>query len=279
MNFQCIIPTGKANDNKSEQMKKRNYGIYKLAVFTVLFLITSCKSTKSVVNEGKTVERLPAKRIVQYHNANKLNFSTIRGRIKVAYQNGEESLSHSLSFRMEKDKAIWMSAALSLAKVYITPNRVTFYNKLQNEYFDGDFSYLSQLLGTELDFEKVQNMLLGNAIFDLEDEKFKAKVVNNGYELKPTNDFDLFKRLFLIEPYHYKMALQQISQPQEKRILNINYGTYQKIGEQVFPDTILITAADQENEVEIKIDYKSVEFNKPVSFPYKIPKGYKEIVF
>jgi septin family protein len=34
--------------------------------------------------------------------------------------------------------------------------------KNKGTYFEGDFSALSQWLGTDLDFNKIQNMLLGN---------------------------------------------------------------------------------------------------------------------
>lgn len=259
-------------------MKNRRYSkaFISVAIITILLFLQSCKTTKLAV-EG-TASKLPAKTIVKNHNANKLDFKTIRGRMKVGYESGDDSQSHTLSFRMEKDKGILLSATLGLAKVYITPTRVSFYNKLQNEYFDGDFSYLSNLLGTELDFEKVQNMLLGQAIFNLEDDRYRASIIENNYQLKPIKDFDLFKRLFLIESSNYKIANQQISQPDEKRVLNINYKTYQKIETKVFPDNIIITAEEENRKVIIEIDYRNVEFNKSVSFSYKVPKGYKEIV-
>ena len=72
---------------------------------------------------------------------------------------------------MEKDKIIWLSAPLSVAKVMITPDKVSYYNNWENVYFDGDFSLLSDLLGTELDFTKVQNLLLGETLFDLKEQK------------------------------------------------------------------------------------------------------------
>ncbi|NER13210.1 DUF4292 domain-containing protein [Leptobacterium flavescens] len=256
----------------------KGYILKPVVVLMALALgLQSCKTNKRIVEEG-TADRLPVKTIIRNHDDNKLDFKTIRGRIKIEFDDGYQSQSHNLSFRMEKDKAIWLSATLSLAKAYITPTRVSFYNKLQNEFFDGDFSYLSNLLGTELDFNKVQNMLLGEAIFDLKDEKYRASVVNNNYQLKPSREFDLFKRLFLIEPSNYKMSLQQISQPEVNRVLNIDYKAYQKVENKVFPERIVITAEEADSKVKIEIDYRNVEFNQRVSFPYKIPKGFKEIV-
>ncbi|NAS31673.1 DUF4292 domain-containing protein [Flavobacteriaceae bacterium R38] len=243
----------------------------------VLFILQSCKTSKSIT-ESTAAKKISARTIVKNHNDNKLQFKTIRGRIRVGYESDGDSQSHSITLRMEKDKAIMLSAAFGVVKAYITPDRVSFYNKLHNEYFDGDFSYLSDLLGTELDFEKVQNMLLGQAIFSLEDDKYRTSIVNNNYQLKPAKDFELFKRLFLIEPSNFKMTLQQISQPKEGRTLNINYKAYQKVDDKIFPENIEIIAEEIDNKVKIEIDYKNVEFDQRVSFPYKIPKGYKEIV-
>ena len=152
----------------------------------MVFLLTlgSCKSTKSI-SGGEVNARMSAKNIITAHYSNQPKFKTLRGRVKIDYANGDDSQGVNVSLRMEKDKVIWMSAPLGVVKVHITPNKVSFYNKLQNEYFDGDFSYLSNLLGTELDFEKVQNLLLGNAVLDLRKEKFNSEVYNGNYQLKP----------------------------------------------------------------------------------------------
>ena len=130
--------------------------IYKAGIAVIMLAaLASCKSTKSITG-GEANSRLSAKNIVNAHYSNQPKFRTLRGRVKIDYTNGDDSQGVNVSLRMEKDKVIWMSAPLGVVKAHITPKKVSFYNKLQNEYFDGDFSYLSELLGTELDFEKVQ---------------------------------------------------------------------------------------------------------------------------
>jgi hypothetical protein len=47
-----------------------------------------------------------------------------------------------------------------MAKASITPTSVSYYGT----YFEGDFSALSQWLGTDLDYNKIQNMLLGEPL-------------------------------------------------------------------------------------------------------------------
>ena len=247
-----------------------------ILIIAVSFLLAACGAKKNITAKEVT-SGLSAKNIIKNHYKNQLNFKTVRGRLKIDYDDGRTSRGVTMSLRMEKDKAIWMSATLNMAKVLITPDRVSFYNKLDNTYFDGDFSYLSELLGTELDFEKVQNMMLGQALFNLEEDRYKTAVVNNNYELKPVKDIKLFKKLFLIAPAHFKMASQQLSQPKQNRMLSINYKTYQTIDNQAFPDEVLIIAEEGKLKTTIELEYKSIEFNQKVSFPYRIPKGYREI--
>ncbi len=246
-------------------------------VFLLFFFLTSC-GTKKIVSDGTVNERLSAKNIIRQHYLNEIGFKTLAGKLKIDYSDGEDSQSLAVSLRMEKDKVIWISAPFGVVKAYITPDRVSFYNKLDNEYFDGDFSFLSNLLGTELDFEKVQNLLLGQALFDLRDEGYTSSVLAGNYELKPKNPGTLFKTLFRIEPKNFKMATQQLSQPLRKRVLDVSYKNYQKVHKWILPDEINIVAIENDRKNTIDIEYRNIEFDEPVRFPYKIPDGYKKIV-
>lgn len=252
--------------------------IVRCARLCVLFLfIASCKSKKST-SDSSVDANLSARNIIRTHYQNHINFKTLSGRMKINYFDGESSKGVTVSLRMEKDKAIWISAPLGVVKAYITPNRVSFYNKLQDEYFDGDFSYLSQMLGTELNFEKVQNLLLGQALFDLRDSKYEVSVTDSEYVLKPKKPGVLFKTLYKIEPGGFKMSLQQLSQPLKKRILDITYTNYQEINGKVLPKDIEINTIEVDSRNTLTLDYRSIEFNRSLNFPYKIPKGYKKIV-
>lgn len=248
-----------------------------VSVCALTLFVFSCKSTK-VISDGSIDDRLSAKTVVKAHYQNKLDFNTLTGRVKIDYSDGEDEQSVSVSLRMEKDKGIWMSAPLGIVKVYITPDRVSFYNKMDNEYFDGDFSYLSNLLGTEVDYSILQNMLLGQALFDLRNDKFDLSVAKETYRLTPKTAGALYKTLFQIEPKNFKMDLQQLSQPLKKRLLEIKYENYQLVGKEAIPNEVSILAIEENNENRISLEYRNIELNRQVNFPYKIPKGFKEIV-
>ncbi|WP_435624104.1 DUF4292 domain-containing protein [Flagellimonas sp.] len=249
----------------------------RLVFFLLLpLMVLSCKSTKSIVG-GEVDGSISTKKIIANHYGNQEDFKTLRGRVKIDYSNGKESQGISVSLRMEKDKVIWISAPLGVVKAHITPERVSFYNKLQGEYFDGDFSYLSDLLGTELDFVSVQNLLLGNAITDLRKERFNSKVEDGNYELEPKKARALFSLLFQLEPKHFKIATQEVLQPKENRFLSAEY-TYQDISGKIFPNLVKVVAVDHKDKTTIDLSFKNLELDKSLNFPYRIPKGYDEII-
>ncbi len=263
-------------DLKVNKMVK---GFARMAGYGLLLMValSSCKSAK-LLTDKTFDENLPARTIIRNHYKNQVDFRTLTGKLRIAYSDGESSQTLGVSLRMEKDKAIWLSAPLGVVKAMITPGRVSFYNKLENNYFDGSFEYLSKLLGTDLDFKKVQNLLLGEALYDLRDDKYEVSVNSSAYELKPVKTFDLFKTLFTVNPGNFKLASQQISQPLQKRLLEIRYKDYQEKNKKIVPNNVGILAIDNNQRNVIDIEYRNIEFNTKVSFPYKIPSGYEKIV-
>jgi hypothetical protein len=238
-------------------------------------LVISCKAKKVVTDTEKDYD-ITTKKLVKNHYENELRFKTLAARLKIDYSDGDNSQGTTVSLRLEKGKTIWMSAPIGVVKVLITPTRVTFYNKLQNEYFDGDFSYLSQLLGTELNYEKIENLLLGKTLFDLRDDKYSFDRFSEDYRLTPQKQKDLYKILYLLNPEFY-LKEQILSQPEAQRILSIKYNDFQQTNLGVYPAHINIKAEHPSGFNHILVEYKGVEFNENLRFPYKIPSGFNKI--
>lgn len=236
----------------------------------------ACKTTQ--LAQTTSADRgMSSKKIIKNHYKNQLHFTTLRGKMVVEYKDGTEDQAHTLSWRMEKDKTIWISAPFGMVKALITPEKVKFYNRLDQTYFDGDFAYLSKMLGTELDFQKVQSLLLGHAIFDLEKERYQLSVIDDSYLLRPKKEWKLFERLFAIEPKNFRMQLQQISQDQQQRMLAIKYPNYQVVADRILPENIAIEVVEKNNKKHIGLQYKGLRFDEKLRFPFKIPSGYKQI--
>lgn len=240
-------------------------------------LIVGCKSTKTI-RSGEANLNLSAKQLIRENARQAPNFKTLSARVKLNIFQGDKVNAYTVNFRMEKDKQILlMSTPISLVKALITPEKVRFYNKLDNTYFEGDYKYLSNLLGIDLDFQKVQNLLLGEALFNLKNSAYNVSVDEKSYILQPKKQEALFELFFLINPSHFKISSQQISQPQEQRHLQIDYLTYQEVDKQILPQEIKVIAVEATEEMILEMEFKGVSLNQDLRFPFKIPSGFKEI--
>lgn len=244
----------------------------------LMLFISGCKSTKSIVASGKASDKLSAKQVIKQHQNNDANFNTMQARVRIDLLQGDKEQGATFNLRIEKDKTIWLNAPLGLARMMVTPDKVRFYNKQDNEYFDGDYKLLSDFVGIDLDFNKVQNILLGQAIYDLKDKPHSVSVNENSYALQPKDQSALLELFYLINPSHFKMDSLQLFQQLKKRILQVDYKSYQEVDKQVLPKNIRIIAVEDSDQVTITMDFKSITLNEEVRFPFKIPKGYKEIV-
>jgi len=245
-------------------------------ILTLSIGLVSCKSAKTITENGELNPNLSTKQIIKNSIKNTSKFNTLSAKVKIVSTSGDKSQSVSVSLRMEKDKTIWMSK-FGIVKALITPNRVAFYNKLDGTYFDGDFSYLSNLLGTELDFNKVQALLLGEPVFKPNAKDYEASVFGKSYMLQPKNQQDLFEVFLLFNPTHFKMNAQEIAQSKEKRLLKIDYLAYQDVDKEILPERIKIIALENDNQLKIDLELKGVELNETLRFPFKIPSGYEKV--
>ncbi len=248
-----------------------------LLIVSIVIVLTSCRSAKSLTTAATIKENTSAKQIIRENQRQMADFKTLQAKVKIDYTEGDKSQGFTLSLRMEKDKAIWLNASFNVIRIMITPEKVSYYNKLENEYFDGDYSLLSDLLGIELNFDKVQNILMGETLFDLSKGTYLAS--NNGvsYILQPENQDALFEILYLFNPGYYKLDSQQLAQAKEKRFLQVDYKVYQTVGKVIIPEVVNIVAVEDNSEIKIDLEYKSVSLNDDVRFPFEIPSGYKEI--
>lgn len=243
------------------------------------FILLSCKPKQLVVAEQAAKEDNKSIEVIQRHYENKLVFETASIRTSASYEDAKQSLSINADLRIKKDEIIWINLkflGFPAAKAFITPTRVSYYEKINNTYFDGDYSTLSKWLGTDLDFKKVQNLLLGRPIDNLTKEVFLMQIVDNLFQLKNKNTAQT-QKTFSFESGNFLLKKQVVSQPVNQRSVTVTYPAYQNIETTFLPTGIQIEAI-QKDAVKIDLEYKKITFNENLTYPYEVPNGYKQII-
>lgn len=245
-----------------------------IGVLILFFIVTSCK-TKQYVSGSEADSSFSAKNVIENYNKNSLDFKTlhIKGSTKYKF------ISPSIDLRIKKDEIILVSIRVPLAgtviKAKVTPDYVSYYNNWESEYFEGDYEFLSNWLGTELDFQKVQNLLLGRTMDNPEREKFVLTIENNLYKL--FSERKNLSKAYFFEPDTYQLKKQFVEQKHKNRSASVEYNNYKNQNNSVLPFVIVIKSLNEKDENEFKVDYKTIEFNTQITFPYQIPDGYKEV--
>jgi len=240
----------------------------------VLLMFSSCKSSKI---DGAAAKEKSARVVLKALENNQPQFSTANGRIKAGYTTEDEAQSIAITYRIEKDKAIWMSAKvmglLPVAKVYITPNRFQYYEKINKTYFDGDFSMAEEFLGVEVNFENLQNLLIGKPMYEL---KRNQMLYNDEAYVFLQNISSILAYSATIDNRRLQVKSQSL-QNSNNESLKVEYVRFQTIDTQKFPSKLLMTAKKDKEVVLIDLEYRSVVFDEELSFPFSIPTNYERI--
>ena len=247
-----------------------------LSAFLIVFLI-GCKSKQSVTTAAAN-ENTEVSKVINGHYKNEHDFTTLNIRANAKYEDEKQSHSMNADIRIKKDEIIWINIkflGIPMAKAMITPTKVSYYEKINNTYFEGDFSMLSNWLGTDLDFNKVQNLFLGKAIDDLTKDRWISEVVDKMFKLSSPTDVDVSQE-FYFEGANYLLKKETIKQVSQNRNLEIRYPSYKEEKEMFLPNEINIKA-EQKSKVTIDIEYKHTTFNEDLSYPYSVPSGYTAV--
>ncbi len=119
--------------------------MYKKIAYILIFIITvtSCKTTKV---GSATNLNLSTKNVIKNHYNNAFKKETINAKLKVKYVGKTNLPSVTASLRIKKSDTIWISLTkfgIPVGRALITTNRVSYYNKFDRTYFDGNFYCLA----------------------------------------------------------------------------------------------------------------------------------------
>lgn len=239
----------------------------------VSFTIASCKAVRRASNAGEATAK--KSNVVKLHEAASIKFKTLQAKVDLDFKDEKRSQSVTVELRMEKGKNIWLSArflGLTAGKLHITQDRVRFYEILNKQSFDGDFSLISDFLGEDVTFDQVEAILLGQAVESLGDKNFS--VIGNEYVF---NEGTLITKLFKLRAADFKVSEQAISKPAEDSYLRIMYPDYQMVSDKIVPLKVQIDARKDGKNTAVTLAYRSIEFNKNLSFPFEMPANTKPI--
>lgn len=216
------------------------------------------------VEPGKTLTHLWK----EHYNLPK-DFTTLQ--INASVQSNQLDVSVGADIRIQKGEKILINIkkfGFTLAKVLITPDRVSYYENINGKSYDGDYSIVNNFLKTQLNYQMIENLLIGKTLETNQntqapilqhDQRYTASVEKQNYTIN----------------YTFNTAMQLITQAlsNQNQQCQINYQDYTLNGNVELPRTIQINAQDGKTKsMYLNIEYDDVSVDKELKFSYKIPQ-------
>lgn len=268
-----------------------------LFCFFLLPLLLACKQRKNITQTPAhcNLDYKNARALTTYLKANEFVFNRLNAKLTVDATIDSTANTFSVALRIRRDSIIWMSISklgIEGARVFITKDSVKFFNRLDNTYFKGDFTYISKLLNTPLDYEILQSLLVGNsATFHNEDEKLKPGIDNCQYLLGTIRKFKLRRviekgkelkesaQTIYMLPETFKISRILFYEFNPERIFDARFSDYTSIDSaQLFPLKMNYSICTKKN-ITIDINYAKPRLNEDQSFPFKIPENYEQFIY
>ncbi len=243
-----------------------------------LLLTQGCKSTKIFPSDA------PKKNVELATLTNQLlrvqpNVDNLTARIKAQYDDGKRKQQVVVQLRMAAQKKIWMSATMlvPIAKMLIEPNQVSFYEKFQKSYFQGDFNLINAPFNTQLDFEQIEALLLGKPLLSLTKGNWKMISHPNDYVLVPKTKKSPLALTLFFDSNSFLLKEQRVLIPGTAHTLTIQYENHIRVSDQYVPQKVLLSLYDGTQLRRVVLEYSRITLPKELSFPFAIPQGYKAL--
>jgi hypothetical protein len=128
-----------------------------------------------------------------------------------------------------------------------------------------------------LNFTKVQNMLIGQSLENLNEGKYETVKQESGYKIFSNLGANTNISCYF-DADRFLINKEEIAQPSQGRLLQLSYPKHQNFAEVIMPMNLIIDAIQNENKTNININYNSITFNEELSFPYSVPESYERII-
>lgn len=279
----------------------------------------SCSNTQRAA-KGKPLKNRSAGAILKRYQPNIFEFEWVGMKLSAEVDDGEKSQSFKANIRMRKDSVIWISISPALGvevmRVLITQDSIKYVSKVPGDkhYYIGGFDVLSDLAESDLTFQMIQDLLVGNAL-DLEkdEEKYKSRIDDQQYVLiskvnrklkkvvggdekdlnpddsvfvdteqrryerlrRKADEDELLLKRYWLDGLNYRLEKTIIDDLYYQRSITIEHGDFKAYQEQFYPQTTRLSMRSLDKEQVFEFKISRLKTNKPYDFPFEIPDDFE----
>lgn len=260
-------------------------------LFVFLF---SCKTTRKVVQTPPALVKLKGAEVISVFDSmmsRQFNFEWLTAKATVDYTDKSgETNTFDVNLRVRKDSAIWISITpllgIEAARVLINRDSLMILDRVHKNYTARDYIYLEEMLKTDLNYDMIQAVIVGNYFPYRKNEKLKSLYEDEPYVILSTLNKRQVKRVqeekdpskpviqdFWIDG-NYRIAKSRITDDKKDRWIEANYKNFIDVNSELFPGNLVVTISSS-SPIIIKLEYNKVVADEMFTMPFSVPEKYE----
>ncbi len=279
-----------------------------LLLVTITVALASCRTGRNL--PAGRLKPMSAEKLLDRAGENAFDFNnlTIR-RINVQFSDGDTKTSFRANLKAAKNEKILASIFklnIPMGRVLLTPEDVTFVNYIDKNYFEGDYSYISNLLDFNLDFNTIQSVIsnpLNAGIIEpgTVNRKFETSVEDGRYVLQAVNsssgevpeqrkywirssktmtayaDNELNVSKLMLNPQSFVVEKLIMTDPADDRRLEVDFSDFENVEGYNYPGTIDVKMFSGSELTELNLKFRGLSAEKVENLELNVPDSYQRV--
>jgi len=248
-----------------------------LLLFT-LILLNACHASKKAgkKKEEKTVSA--AEIMMQKVLENELDAEWLSAHAKIKAKDTKQTQSFNADIRMKKDSIFWINIyppflKVSVAQALITKDSIKLLDRIHKKYYVKNISYLEEVVNYPLDFNSLQELILGNnmTVFN------ETTTLNNADNSCCLNTKEQSLDMALhIDNEAFTIKEMCVADSTKNQSISVKMSNYKDLNDKQFAHRRVIDVKTPD-VYHAEIDFSKIKINEPLSFPFKASRKYEKI--
>lgn len=274
--------------------------VYKILIlfFSIsLFTFTSCKNKKNLPKQ--ITKRISEKELSEaLFYLQKINYNDFYSKISINYRDIKKDQTFSSTVKMKIDSAFsgtFKKGPIILGTYLVNKDSVKSTNKLDKCYFTENLSYISSILGVELEYDFFQSIIIGKPIEIDQDKKYKQiKDKNKQFYILSSHSKHKFQKIekdklntenkrnnniymqYFFSPDDLSLAKMHIEIPADTVTIYVNYLEQTMIDSNMVPKLTTIAINNPRDSIVMQLDYTKTKINVPKTIQFSVPSSYED---
>ena len=262
----------------------RHYNRVIVFATSLLVLVSACKTKQKALaaQEDKTTTSTTttkdSKPLFTVANS-AFTYLTAKAELSVKQSNSNGTTNAVTNIRIRKDSVIWISASvlgLEAGRVLFTRDSIKVLNRLKGIAYLRDYRYVSELLGTEVDFYTLQALLLGDIPPRLALISRDKIIYDKLFAIFPLELPEQIQKAYVIVSTKKLSRFEQESIEAKQHAI-ATYSNFGSFGANTLPQNLNFVISQDKITTTTDVTYSKIDFPEKTEFPFTIPTKYKKM--